>query len=167
MDAYPEDYINHNLPLVLLSGLEADSNEEKEPTTSYPLLAERGPKIFSDFPPLSGTVAEELRNVLLEEDGTQKPWRSAVNAPGTMIQIGYKIKSTGRVGFCAEIPPKMHLAYLSFLVISTTSTESSPSAAVTTNKPHARCRHQASSFKPTICSPLSDISPIPRIAHLP
>ncbi|KAJ5740879.1 hypothetical protein N7493_000751 [Penicillium malachiteum] len=102
MDAYPEAYINHNLPLVLLSGLEADAEEEKGTSLNYPLL-ETGPKIFSDFPSLSGTVAEQLRSVLLEQDGTQNPWRSTINASGTAHQIGYKIKSIGR---SYQLPPQ-------------------------------------------------------------
>lgn len=97
MDAYPQDYVNHNLPLILLSGLEAGVEDDNGSSVDYPLLAETGPRIFSDFPPLSGAVAEELRSALLEEDGSQKPWRSTVSATGTAPQIKYKIKSIGRV----------------------------------------------------------------------
>lgn len=97
MDAYPEDYVNHNLPLILLSGLEAGVEDNNGSSVDYPLLAETGPRIFSDFPPLSGAVAEELRRALLEEDGSQKPWRSTASTNGTAPQIGYKIKSIGRV----------------------------------------------------------------------
>lgn len=99
MDAYPENYVNHNLPLILLSGLEADTGNEAGSALDYPLLAENGHKIFSDFPPLSGAVAEELRAVLLEEDGSQMPWRvrySSIGNPSSP-HIGYRIKSIGRV----------------------------------------------------------------------
>jgi hypothetical protein len=99
MDAYPEDYVNHNLPLVLLSGLEADTENDANPTVDYPLLAEKGPRIFSDFPPLSGAVAEELRRALLEEDGSQMPWRAGLTSGGnaTSPHIAYRIRSSGRV----------------------------------------------------------------------
>ncbi|KAJ6190140.1 hypothetical protein N7519_000161 [Penicillium mononematosum] len=80
MDAYPEDYVNHNLPLVLLSGLEADPEKEPGTPSDYPLLSEKGTHIFSDFPPLSGAVAEELRSLLLEEDSSQAPWKSRVTS---------------------------------------------------------------------------------------
>lgn len=102
MDAYPEDYVNHNLPLVLLSGLEVNAEDEAGSSLDYPLLAEKGPRIFSDFPPLSGAVAEELRSVLLDEDGSQMPWRTAYssNDSPSAPQIGYKIKSIGRVSPC-------------------------------------------------------------------
>lgn len=99
MDAYPDDYVNHNLPLVLLSGLEAGPEDNNETLPKYPLLAERGHHIFSDFPPLSGAVAEELRQVLLAEDGSQMPWKAGHNPNGNQSgsRIGYRIKSTGRV----------------------------------------------------------------------
>lgn len=109
MDAYPEDYVSHNLPLVLLSGLEVKSGDEAGSSLDYPLLAEKGPKIFSDFPPLSGALAEELRNVFLDEDGSQMPWRAASgsNENPSAPQIGYKIKSIGRVSgiFLSNVNP--------------------------------------------------------------
>ena len=99
MDAYPEDYVNHNLPLVLLSGLEADPENVSGTSSDYPLLSEKGTHIFSDFPPLSGAVAEELRSLLLKEDSSQAPWKSRVTVSGntTIANIGYRIKSSGRV----------------------------------------------------------------------
>lgn len=99
MDAYPQDYVNHNLPLVLLSGLEADAEDDSRSVVNYPLLAEKGSKIFSDFPPLSGAVAEELRRVLLEEDGSQMPWRAGTTSNGNSLSthITYRIRSSGRV----------------------------------------------------------------------
>ncbi|KAJ5160576.1 uncharacterized protein N7482_007580 [Penicillium canariense] len=105
MDAYPLDYVNHNLPLVLLSGLEADAEDDPGAAVDYPLLAEKGPKIFSDFPPLSGAVAEELRIVLLEEDGSQMPWRSGLTPSGdaSSPHIAYRIKSSGR---SYKLPPR-------------------------------------------------------------
>ncbi|KAJ5859825.1 hypothetical protein N7534_005102 [Penicillium rubens] len=105
MDAYPEDYVNHNLPLVLLSGLEADTENEPGTPSDYPLLSEKGTHIFSDFPPLSGAVAEELRSLLLEEDSSQSPWKSRVTVSGntTIANIGYRIKSSGR---SCRLPPQ-------------------------------------------------------------
>lgn len=105
MDAYPDDYVNHNLPLVLLSGLEAGSEDHHEPLAEYPLLSERAHHIFSDFPPLSGAVADELRRVLLAEDGSQMPWKAgqSFNGNPSAPRIGYKIKSTGRVGLLTSL----------------------------------------------------------------
>ncbi|CAG8921825.1 unnamed protein product [Penicillium salamii] len=103
MDAYPEDYVNHNLPLVLLSGLEADDTAAV--TSDYPLIAEKGTHIFSDFPPLTGGVAEELRSLFLQEDGTHMPWKSRINVSGNTAtaNIAYRIKSSGR---SCRLPPR-------------------------------------------------------------
>ncbi|KAJ5345852.1 hypothetical protein N7452_003856 [Penicillium brevicompactum] len=103
MEAYPEDYVNHNLPLVLLSGLEA--GDDSEASSGYPLLTEKGTHIFSDFPPLSGGVAEELRSFFLQEDGTHMPWKSRVNVSGNTAtaNISYRIKSSGR---SCRLPPR-------------------------------------------------------------
>lgn len=96
MDAYPEDYITHNRPFVLLSGLELETKDEPE-SIDYPLLREKGYKIYSDFPPVGGMTAEELRRVFLEEDASQIPWNNRVDADESSFRAGYKIKSVGRV----------------------------------------------------------------------
>ncbi|KAJ5281877.1 hypothetical protein N7478_007249 [Penicillium angulare] len=142
MDAYPEDYINHNLPLVLLSGLEAGSEDEINQTVDYPLLAENGLKIFSDFPPLSGAVAEELRSVLLEEDASQKPWKYVPSVTGTSLQIGYKIKSTGR---SYQLPPRKAAPPQS-------SPPTSPTSNPDTNPPDPNTSY-------ILHSPISPLSP--------
>lgn len=130
MDAYPEDYVKHNLPLVLLSGLEADSEDGSSSSVEYPLIHERGHKIFSDFPVLSGAVAEDLRSVLLENDGSSMPWRAGLGTNGNSAapHIAYRIKSTGRV--CAytlagKDPREVHAN--SPLVLSTSPAEGRPS----------------------------------------
>lgn len=105
MDAYPEDYVVHNLPFLLLSGLEADTQDDNESSASdYPLLQEKGPTIYSDFPPLSGPTADELRSNLLEEDVSRVPWDAGQPTGARSSGIGYRIKSVGRVG-CFRIDP--------------------------------------------------------------
>lgn len=98
MDAYPQDYVTHNLPLVLLSGLESESKDEPE-SIDYPLLREKGVKIDSDFPPVSGSTAEELRRVLLDEDASQVAWNAREDTNARLFGVGYKVKSIGRVGY--------------------------------------------------------------------
>jgi hypothetical protein len=112
MDAYPEDYVNHNLPFVLLSGLEASSEDDATASAKYPLLSEKGPEVFSELPPVSGAVAEELRSVLLNEDGSRMPWKSRPSLDdnnSSAAGIGFKIKSTGRVGSCSDDSPRIPL----------------------------------------------------------
>jgi hypothetical protein len=101
MDAYPEDYVVHNLPFLLLSGLEPDSEDDLGPScTNYPLLDEKGVKIYSDFPPLSGSVAEELREILLTQDASRAPWDARDDIHARSPEVEYKIKSVGRVCWC-------------------------------------------------------------------
>lgn len=103
MDAYPEDYVTHNRPFVLLSGLELETKDEPE-SIEYPLLRERGHKIFSDFPPVGGMTAEELRRVLLNEDASRAQGSSKDDAAEASFGAGFKIKSIGRVGYVLLFP---------------------------------------------------------------
>ncbi|KAE8393951.1 Gryzun, putative trafficking through golgi-domain-containing protein [Aspergillus alliaceus] len=104
MDAYPEDYVVHNLPFVLLSGLETDSeNDLGSSCPNYPLLHERGVHIYSDFPPLSGSTAEELRKILLAEDASRAPWEPSDDILAKFAGFEYKIKSVGR---SYRLPPR-------------------------------------------------------------
>ncbi|KAI2790455.1 hypothetical protein POX_d05971 [Penicillium oxalicum] len=105
MDAYPRDYVSHNLPLVLLSGLEADLEDNSITSEGYPLLEENGTRILSDFPPLSGAVAEELRRALLAEDGSQRPWKaeSPLGGSPSSSRLAFHIKSCGRT---YKLPPR-------------------------------------------------------------
>jgi len=98
MDAYPDDYVSHNLPFVLLSGLEADLKDEPE-SVDYPLLREKGLKICSDFPPVTGMTAEELRRVLLDENANRIQWNFKADNHERLLGAGYKVKSIGRVGY--------------------------------------------------------------------
>lgn len=97
MDAYPEDYVSHNLPLVLLSGLGTDSDSPSEAVDGGQPVAGGGIRIFSDFPNLTDPTAEELLQVLLDEDGTGAPWNARHNT-GKAGGIGYRVKKVGRVG---------------------------------------------------------------------
>lgn len=99
MDAYPEDYVAHNLPLVLLSGLgpDTDSLSEDGHGNLNSLSEGNGIRIFSDFPNLTDSTAEELLQVLLDEDGSGAPWNARHNA-GKAGGIGFRVKKVGRVG---------------------------------------------------------------------
>lgn len=98
MDALPPDYVDHNLPLILLSGLgsdpEANSQDGITPDdgVEYPQLREGGVEIFSDFPLLTDSTAERVLNALLSQDATHRPWNARAG------DVGYKIKRVGRVG---------------------------------------------------------------------
>jgi hypothetical protein len=99
MDAYPQHYVAHNLPFVLLSGLETDElpADSKTEDIVYPLLEENGFTIESDFPPLDGPSAEELRSLFLGENASRNPWDPWDYLGADSSKIEYKIKSVGRV----------------------------------------------------------------------
>ena|SRR5438034_8963810 len=100
MDEYPSDYVVHNLPLILISGLGSEPETQKpiEPgDLEYPLLRENGIQIFSDIPALTGSVANQLLDVLLREDASGAPWNSRSDGERAG-GIGFRVKRVGRVG---------------------------------------------------------------------
>ncbi|KAJ9396431.1 hypothetical protein DTO282F9_6566 [Paecilomyces variotii] len=139
MDAYPEDYIAHNLPYVLLRGLEADPEEPTESSdVQYPYLFTKGTKISSDLPPVSGPVAEELRKVFLEEDASEAPWNS-LNDIRRSGGIRLKVKSIGR---SYRLPPRK---------------ADPPSSSPPTSPPGARSDTTSSGV--VLHSPISPLTP--------
>ncbi|KAL1967530.1 hypothetical protein VTN77DRAFT_3045 [Rasamsonia byssochlamydoides] len=103
MDAYPEDYVAHNLPLILLSGLEPDPDHGvNSAEAQYPLLQEKGTQIESDFPLLSGQLVDDLRTAFLQQDASGAPW-NARSHTGWSSGIGLRIKIIGR---SYRLPPR-------------------------------------------------------------
>ncbi|KAI9367705.1 Gryzun, putative trafficking through golgi-domain-containing protein [Aspergillus egyptiacus] len=97
MDAYPQHYVARNLPFILLSGLENDGLDTQAGSgregPGYPLLNNNSSNIESDFPPLDGPVAEELRSIFLDEDASQDTQDGSYKDDSS---IQCKIKSVGR-----------------------------------------------------------------------
>ncbi|KAI1922233.1 hypothetical protein LOZ12_000600 [Ophidiomyces ophidiicola] len=89
MDAYPPGYVDHNLPLVLLAGLEP---EHPPPARAYPARDDPACEIFSDFPPLVDATAELLLAELLAQDASDAPW----NARSFAGAVGFSVKQAGR-----------------------------------------------------------------------
>lgn len=98
MNAFAPDYIVHNLPLLLVSGLDSElSTDHDALDQSRVLLREGGFRIKTDTPPVSGTVAETLREILLGSDASAANWNArAISAKE--YGGGYRIRSVGRVG---------------------------------------------------------------------
>lgn len=98
MNSFPDDYIVHNLPLVVLCGLEPGENNDSiasDKTRTY--LGEGGFRIRADIPPVHGDTAEELRDRILSYDSAGAPWHS--KQPGKQgPAYAFKIRSVGRVG---------------------------------------------------------------------
>jgi len=94
MEAYPEDYVSHNWPLIALSGLTGPSSPQVEKT--FDLKQGHGPKISSALPPLREEQAAPLRDEFLNADGASLPWRTE-GLPGRPELMGFKFRFTGRV----------------------------------------------------------------------
>ncbi|KAK3704282.1 hypothetical protein LTR37_013956 [Vermiconidia calcicola] len=93
MEAYPDHYTEHNLPLVVLSGL----GEQENVTSPGAILPhqESGTKIQFASPECSGERADSLRQQLLQLDGSNLPWNASL-LPAPSGLLGYKMKAIGR-----------------------------------------------------------------------
>lgn len=97
MDRFPQDYVIHNLPLLLLSGL--DTRRSPEPDLSgksHDFLHEGGFRIRVDAPAVSGPLAEQLLQSFCDQDASNVPWHSQAFA--SRHGRVFKIATVGRVG---------------------------------------------------------------------
>ncbi|ETN36635.1 uncharacterized protein HMPREF1541_08913 [Cyphellophora europaea CBS 101466] len=74
MDAFGDDYIAHNLPLLFLSGL-GSSNSTRDPGHRHP-APEGGFRVRTDLPPLESDLANVVKDAFLQHDGSLAPWRT-------------------------------------------------------------------------------------------
>jgi hypothetical protein len=102
MEAYPPSYVEHNLPLVLLSGL----GEIHIPESSRASLAkpESGPRLNVRSPVCEGDRPSHLLQQFLKHDGSSQPWNAGA-LPGPAGSIKYGIRVIGRVGRLDHICP--------------------------------------------------------------
>jgi hypothetical protein len=99
MEAYPKDYVEHNLPLIVLSGLPSHSEPSKEaPEQSHNPLLEGGFRIRTDAAPLTGSTAESLFRAFLAGDSSDAPWNNRATPVKGENGGTFRIKSVGRVG---------------------------------------------------------------------
>ena len=94
-EGYPPDYVSHNLPLVVLSGLHSKSLEHG----GSELAAKHGAdsiEIASELPLVSGQRADQLLEEFHGFSGGDDAWTSKpVHSKSTLI--GFKFKTVGRV----------------------------------------------------------------------
>jgi trafficking protein particle complex subunit 11 len=96
MDAYPQDYVAHNYPLILLSGLRLPT-EDPPPRTG---LVD-GPLVVGHLP----LVTDERKDLLLQGFLSLQGSVSGRAAPASRSKngsIGYRFKVAGRVCFLAS-----------------------------------------------------------------
>lgn len=95
MEAYPPPYVEHNLPLILLSGL--GDRRDKAHVHSEALQQESGTRVVASSPECGGERAQQLLNQFLDLDGSDLAWNSAA-LPGPTGSLKYRMKTSGRVG---------------------------------------------------------------------
>jgi len=94
MEAYPEAYIAHNLPLLVLSGLPQSDDSSQSSAAATP--SGSGLIFNSDLPPLSGHRAHQILESFLKADGASLPWSEHALAPRQGL-IGFNVATSGRV----------------------------------------------------------------------
>lgn len=98
MDAYPLEYIEHNLPLVLLSGLGAQEGLENGSGQAH--HRESGTRLNASSPECCGEQAGHLLGSIRNLDGTDLPWNTPDQIAPTAL-LRYKMKAIGRVGMAS------------------------------------------------------------------
>lgn len=91
MEAYPAQYVEHNLPLVLLSGLGCE-DDGGPPSTSN---NSHGVRIRIDSPECQSEQAERVLQELKSFEGTGRGWNYQ-SLPGPSGTIRYRMKTIGR-----------------------------------------------------------------------
>lgn len=93
MEAYPPQYVEHNLPLVLLSGL--GEHEATDQTSTQPRKQESGAKIAIDSRECRNEQSKQLLQEFQALDGSGCAW-NGVALPGPPASIRYRMKTIGR-----------------------------------------------------------------------
>jgi hypothetical protein len=89
MDDLPLAYTEHNLPLLVLSGLGHDGDSG--------VVSTSGTRLAIQTPECEGERAGNLRQQFLTRDGSGSAW-NANTLPGPNGSLKYRIQSIGRVG---------------------------------------------------------------------
>ncbi|KAF2274519.1 uncharacterized protein EI97DRAFT_435057 [Westerdykella ornata] len=102
MDAYPPDYVAHNLPLIVLSGLETADERNAPPPVQHVLPGRATTTISSELPPVTGERAQQLLQQFLDADGSHAPWNGR-NLDRRANLIGFRVRAVGRE---FKLPPR-------------------------------------------------------------
>lgn len=93
MEDLPEEYTQHNLPLVLLSGLGLGDCVLQDPNAKQ----SNGTRLVINTPECVGERAPQLLDQFVKRDGSLSAW-NAGTLPGPGGSIRYSMKPIGRVG---------------------------------------------------------------------
>jgi hypothetical protein len=95
-DGYPPDYIAHNLPLIVLSGL-SPAQPLINDTQLPPVFEGNGTEINSELPTVEGERAQQLLQEFYHCIKTDYQWNSKP-IQGRSALLGFRFKAVGRVG---------------------------------------------------------------------
>ncbi|KAF2869808.1 Gryzun, putative trafficking through golgi-domain-containing protein [Massariosphaeria phaeospora] len=102
MDAYPPEYVLHNLPFIVLSGLGASTQLESLPPIQDVFPGTARTTLKSEIPPVTGERATQLLHEFWSADGTTAPWNGrGFSRRGNIL--GFRIRTVGRE---FQLPPK-------------------------------------------------------------
>jgi hypothetical protein len=109
MEAYPEDYVAHNLPFIALAGLPTTDSSNNASTTTPNSHQGSGLAITDNSPPLSGPHADSILDEFLRAHGASLSWSEHALTERAGL-IGFRLSSVGRVGMpmtrtCLECYP--------------------------------------------------------------
>lgn len=117
MDGYPTGSLDHNVPLLVASGLNSDTNE-------LPLsaeLKEQSILLRSEIPPIDGKNAEALSQYFKDVDASAKSWSAFERSE----QYRFRVRTTGRVSERRDISRQAVL--ITWVVVLITAAPSSSS----------------------------------------
>ncbi|KAF2745211.1 hypothetical protein M011DRAFT_488435 [Sporormia fimetaria CBS 119925] len=102
MEAYPREYTQHNLPLLVLSGLATDVELEAPPSVQEVFPGHAITTISSELPHVTGERAQQLLQEFRRADGSDAPWNGrASNRRGSSLD--FRIRAVGRE---FKLPPR-------------------------------------------------------------
>ncbi|OTA77061.1 hypothetical protein M434DRAFT_402409 [Hypoxylon sp. CO27-5] len=89
MDGYPAGSLDHNVPILFVSGLSSTSTKS---ALTDPVLREQGALVRSELPPIESREAKIILRCIREKDATNLPW----NSRDTSRRYKFKIRTIGR-----------------------------------------------------------------------
>jgi len=94
MDAYPPEYVAHNLPFIVLSGLGPSAELAPPPPLQQVLPGRAVTTISSEVPPLNSERANQLLQEFLSYDGAN----AERGRDGRGYMSAFRMRAVGRVG---------------------------------------------------------------------
>ena len=108
MDDYPPNFVGHNLPLLVVSGLSEVPSESSE----YPLLADKGFQLSSDIPIVESEDSRTLLKHFQAYDASSAPWHGRPDS-----RFHFRVRTAGRV--CVHNVSSVSVVVLSGVNFST------------------------------------------------